>query len=193
MTKHNKKTWHDLSRRTFVTAAGASLFAGTLSAIAAPSLEPGGLYSEPWLLKTAGQLGTDFVLAEKANKNFAIVWEMRSCPWCKVLHTENFAREDIADYVQKNFAIVQLNLRGRREITDIDGEKLPEAELALKYGIHSTPMFQFFKQGGPGGPEVGRAGYLRPGEFLTLLHFVRERGYEEGTPGEWAARHRNPA
>ncbi|MGO9543955.1 MAG: thioredoxin family protein [Rhodomicrobium sp.] len=194
MTHRNDNSPLRLSRRAFVAAAGASLFAGSLTANAAPQLQLDGLYGEPWFLKTSGNLAADFAENMKAGKNFALVWEMRGCPWCKRLHVENFARPDIAAYLQDNFGLLQLNLRGKRQITDFDGETLSEEELSLKHGIQSTPSFQFFKPSDAmRGQELGRAGYLEPGKMLMLLRFLREKGYEKGTYDEWAQRHKNPS
>jgi thioredoxin-related protein len=193
MTHIGKKSPALLSRRTFV-AAGASLLGGMAVAYASPQLDLDGLYNEPWLNKTSGNLSTDFAAATKSAKNFAVLWEMRGCPWCKLLHMENFAREDIAAYLQANFSLVQLNLRGKRELTGFDGEKLTEEELSYKLGVNSTPTFQFFRPTDAAAvQELGRAGYLKPGELLTLLRFIREKGYENGSYEDWIKNHRNPA
>ena len=119
---------------------------------------------------------------------------MRGCAWCKLLHMENFAREDIASYLPANFSLLQLNLRGKRELTDFDGEKLTEEDLSYKLGVNSTPTFQFFRPtDAAAGQELGRAGYLKPEEFLSLLRFIREKGYEKGSYEDWARSHKNPA
>jgi thioredoxin-related protein len=193
MTHIGKKSSALLSRRTFV-ACGASLLGSMAGAYASPKLDLDGLYNEPWINKTSGNLSTDFADAAKSAKNFAVLWEMRGCPWCKILHMENFAREDIAGYLQANFTLVQLNLRGKRELIDFDGEKLTEEDLSYKFGINSTPSFQFFRPSdAAAGQELGRVGYLKPDEFLTLLRFIREKGYEKGSYEDWLRSHRNPA
>ncbi|MGO9483802.1 MAG: thioredoxin family protein [Rhodomicrobium sp.] len=192
MTHIGKKPPALLSKRAFV-AGSASLLSSLASAYASPKLDLDGLYNEPWLAKSSGSLATDFAEAAKSAKNFAILWEMRGCPWCKLLHMENFAREDIAAYLRANFSLVQLNIRGKRELSDFDGEKLTEEDLSYKYGINSTPTFQFFKPSdAAAGQDLGRAGYLKPVEFLTLLRFIREKGYEKGSYEEWVKTHKNP-
>jgi thioredoxin-related protein len=193
MTRASRKSPALLSRRAFV-AAGASILAGLPGAYASPRLDLDGLYNEPWLAKTSGSLSTDFAEAARSGKNFALVWEMRGCAWCKLLHMENFAREDIASYLQANFSLLQLNLRGKRELTDFGGEKLTEEDLSYKLGVNSTPTFQFFRPtDAAAGQELGRAGYLKPEEFLGLLRFIREKGYEKGSYEDWARGRKNPA
>jgi thioredoxin-related protein len=191
MTHIGKKSPALLSRRTFV-ACGASLLGSMAGAYASPKLDLDGLYNEPWIKKSSGNLSTDFADAAKSAKNFAVLWEMRGCPWCKVLHMENFAREDIAAYLRANFTLVQLDLRGKRKLTDFDGETLTEEEVSYKLGVNSTPTFQFFRPSdAAAGQELGRAGYLKPDELLTLLRFIREKGYEQGSYEDWVKSHKN--
>jgi thioredoxin-related protein len=113
---------------------------------------------------------------------------LRGCPYCKDTHLVNFAQPEIENYVRERFDILQLNIIGAREVTDFDGEKLPEKRLAEKYGVRFTPTFQFFPDSAAGlaakkprEREVARAqGYLAPKQFLAMFRFVTERAYEKG-------------
>ncbi len=186
---------HRLSRRGFIACSGASLLTGSLqAATAAPLPGADGLYDEPWLTKTSADLEKDFAAATGAKKNFAIAWEMRGCPWCKRLHIENFNRPSIASYLQDNFSLIQLNVQGSREIIDTGGAKLTEKALSYKYGIDSTPTIQFFiPNEAANRRELGRAGYMLPDDFLAMLHFIREKGYEKAPFAQWAKTHTYPS
>ena len=152
----------------------------------APVLTDDGLYKEPWFLESFLELADDLETTHKEGKRFAIMWELRGCPYCKETHFVNFARDDIADYVKANFEVLQLNIIGSRKVTDFDGEELSEKALAAKYGVRFTPTFQFFperaaplKATEPAKREVSRlAGYMRPGDFLAMFRYVREKAYE---------------
>src|SRR5262249_52006547 len=82
---------------------------------------------------------------------------------------------------------------GAREVTDFDGERLSEKQMAAKYGVRVTPTFQFFpersaglSQRGPREREAGRAqGYLEPEKFLAMFRLVAERGYEQQKLGDF--------
>ena len=145
-----------------------------------------GLYRQPWFLESFLELADDLGAAAGSGKRFAIMWELRGCPYCRETHLVNFARADIADYVKANFDILQLNIIGSRKVTDFDGAEISEKALAAKYGVRFTPTLQFFPESAAGlgekAPEkreVARApGYLRPDDFLALFRFVREKGYE---------------
>lgn len=177
-----------VSRRTFLagSAAGAALLPLLRPVRAEPELGDDGLYREPWFLESLLELADDLDGATKQGKRFAIMWELRGCPYCRDTHVINFARPEIANFVKARFDILQLNIIGAREVVDFDGEKLPEKRFAEKYGVRFTPTFQFFPEQSAGLParkprerEVARAqGYLPPDNFLAMFKFVSERAYE---------------
>src|SRR5437588_7692665 len=174
------------TRRRFL-AGGAALAASVRApAHAEPVLTEDGLYRQPWFLESFLELADDLKGAVKVDKRFAIMWELRGCPYCRETHLVNFARPDIEEYVKTNFEILQLNIVGSRKVTDFDGAEMSEKALAAKYGVRFTPTFQFFPESpaglagkAPDKREVARApGYMRPDDFLALFRFVREKGYE---------------
>lgn len=182
-----------LSRRRILLAAGLApsllLTAAPLPA-AGDSLEPqmndDGLYVQPWFLDSFLELRDDLDEAAAEGKRFAIIWELKGCPYCKETHLVNFADPEINRFVRTHFAVLQLNIIGSRKVTDFDGEVLEERQLARKYGISFTPTVQFFPESstdladGRGRDlEVARMpGYMRPAHFLAMFRFVQERAYE---------------
>jgi thioredoxin-related protein len=172
-----------LTRRGLI---GVAALAAATSARAAAVLTDDGLYRQAWFLESFLELPDDLQGATSSGKRFAIMWELRGCPYCRETHLVNFARPDIEDYVKTNFEVLQLNIIGSRKVTDFDGKELTEKALAAKYGVRFTPTFQFFPESADGlaakepeKREVARApGYLRPDDFLALFRFVREKGYE---------------
>jgi len=160
-----------LSRRLFLAACTGGTLAGRLSVASAEAmLTDDGLYREPWFLESFLELADDLKGATDQGKRFAIMWELKGCPYCKQTHLVNFAKPEIESFVKQRFEILQLNIIGSREVTDVDGEKLPEKRMAAKYGVRFTPTFQFFPDRidglaakKPGEREVARTqGYLEP-------------------------------
>ena len=173
-------------RELMIGSAGLAAFGAVRPAHAAATLNDDGLYEQPWFLRSFLELADDLQGATAAGKRFAVMWELRGCPYCKETHLTNFARPDIEDYVKANFEVLQLNIIGARKVTDFDGKEIAEKALAAKYGVRFTPTVQFFPEAAEGlsalAPEkreVARApGYLRPEDFLALFRYVREKGYE---------------
>ena len=184
------------TRRDLILGAGAAAAMAALTntvtntARAADAvLTEDGLYREPWFIDSFLEIADDIDQAAKQGKRLAVMWELKGCPYCRETHLVNFARPDIADFVRTNFNVLQLNIIGSRQVTDVDGGELGEKQLAARYGVHFTPTIQFFpnsaaglKDRDPAKREVARiAGYLRPDDFLALFRYVREEAYETGT------------
>jgi thioredoxin-related protein len=110
-----------------------------------PLREEQGLYTQTWFQLSFLDLREDFNEAKAAGKRLAVIFEQRGCPYCTKLHTEVLALRYINDYVRENFRIVQLDLWGAREVTDLDGTKMPEKALAERWGVIFTPTVVFFK------------------------------------------------
>ena len=174
--------------RRHLIVGGAALAASLAGARvrADAVLTEDGLYRQPWFLESFLELPDDLAGAANSGKRFAVMWELRGCPYCRETHLVNFARPDIAGYIRANFDILQLNIIGSRKVTDFDGAEISEKALAAKYGVRFTPTIQFFPESvaglgerTPEKREVARApGYLRPDDFLALFRFVRQKEYE---------------
>jgi thioredoxin-related protein len=180
------------TRRQLILGTGAAAVAGLVPAplwAEEAVLTEDGLYRQPWFIESFLELGDDLETTRKTGKRFAVMWELRGCPYCKETHVVNFARPDIADYVRINFDILQLNIIGSRKVTDFDGEELGEKQLAAKYGVRFTPTILFFPESADGlkakAPREREAtrsvGYLVPDEFLAMFRYVRDNAYATQT------------
>ena len=188
---NTKGDWVMIQRRAFLGLGLLVSALGTLpwrsAAGAEPKLNDDGLYEQPFFVQSFLDLAEDLETAAQAGKRFAIMWELKGCPYCKETHFVNFADPEISRFVSDNFDILQLNLVGSREVTDFDGEVLEERALARKWGIRFTPTTSFFPEtldevaGRPGNDaEVTRMpGYFRPPHFLAMYRFVSEKAYTD--------------
>lgn len=180
----------DWSRRQFTGSALAGLsFAsagfGSIAAATGAELNEDGLHYQPWFLDSFLELGDDLTTAGEAGKHFAVMWELKGCPYCAETHNVNFAQNRISDFIRSNFDVLQLNFIGSRLVTDFDGEEISEKDLAKKYGVRFTPTIQFFPKNAEGladkqprKREVARMpGYMKPDHFLTMFQYVASESY----------------
>src|SRR5664279_3735218 len=172
------------TRRDLLAGAlGLAAFGVSGARAEEPVLGDDGLYKQPWFIESFLDLSDDLEAAAKDGKRFAIMWELKDCPYCRETHLVNFARTDISDYIKSNFEVLQLNIIGSRKVTDFDGAESSEKDLAAKYGVRFTPTFQFFPERAgplkgqePAKREVARLpGYMRPDDFLAMFRYVREK------------------
>jgi thioredoxin-related protein len=183
-----------LSRRALMVAGGGLVLAAG-SAQAAAVMTDDGLYREDWFLDSFLELAGDLKSTAAAGKQLAVIWEQRGCPYCRDTHLVNFAQKSIETYIRDHFEVIQLNLRGSRIVTDFDGERLGERQLAHKYGVHGTPIILFFPnrddlgQKAPREREVNRIqGYMPARDFLIMFAFVAEHAYEQGSLRDYLRR-----
>ena len=145
-----------------------------------------GLHTQSWFLNSFLDLREDIADSAAEGKQLVIIWEQRGCPYCREMHRVNLRIPEIVDYIKANFNVVQLNIWGDLEVTDLDGEVTTEKKLARKYRVQFTPTLQFFpkelaeddKQPGHD-VEVWRLlGYWKPFHFLSTFAYVNEKGYD---------------
>lgn len=177
-----------ISRRNLLVGSAALLT--PLPGLAAASdlkLNDDGLYTKPWFLESLLELPDDLKEAADKKKRLVIMWELKGCPYCKKIHEVNLADPTTETFIKDKFEVLQLNIIGSREVTDFDGQKLSEKQLAQKYGVRYTPTFQFFPdtveglaQKAPAAREVARwQGYMEPKPFMAMFRFVADKAYEK--------------
>jgi thioredoxin-related protein len=182
-----------IDRRLF----SAGLLAAALSgpAHAAPRLADDGMYEFDWYLESFLDLADDVAAAQAGGKRLAIMFGQRACPYCRRMAEEHLSDERISAYIRKHFEVLHLNLFGAREVTDFDGRKMSERDLARTYGVRLTPAILFFPESSDGlgakppmKREVARMpGLLEPPQFLAMFRFVAEKGYEKASFQQWLA------
>ena len=167
---------------TFLTAClTACLFAVTAHAA---ELGDDGLHKTSWMSVTFKDMAEDLETATDEGKRLAIIFEQRGCIYCKELHEKVFSDPEVADFIRENFMVVQYNLFGDEEVTDFDGEALPEKEMARRWGVVFTPTILFMPEVAPEDGTAGQAAVSQmPGAFgkwttLNMFRWVSEKGYD---------------
>ena len=86
-----------LSRRLFLAGSAAGGLGLWTAARRAPKrcMTDDGFYREPWFLESFLELADDLAAAAENKKRFAIMWELRGCPYCRETHLVNFAKPEI--------------------------------------------------------------------------------------------------
>ena len=151
----------------------------------ASALEVGddGLHKAPWMQDTFKDLREDLEEANAEGKRLVLFFEQIGCIYCTKMHKEVFSKEKVSNYINDNFFVVQLNLHGDIEVTDFDGDVLPEKDIARKWGILFTPSILFLPPEVDSSSSAQQAAVaMMPGAFsagttLDLFTWVREERY----------------
>jgi thioredoxin-related protein len=177
----------DMTTRRLLTAGafalGAWLAVAPAAGIAA-ELGEDGLHKQPWMSTTFKDIREDMADAADADKRLVLIIEQRGCIYCKKMHEEVFSDPQVADFISEHFMVVQYNMYGDEEVTDLDGEALPEKEAARKWRLLFTPTMVFLPEEAPEGVTAAEAAVsIMPGAFgkwttIHMLEWVRDKVYE---------------
>jgi len=160
-----------------------AMFSLLVNQVSALEVGDDGLHKTPWMQDTFKDLREDLEEANAEGKRLVLFFEQIGCIYCTKMHKEVFSKEKVSNYIDDNFFVVQLNLHGDIEVTDFDGDVLPEKDIARKWGILFTPSILFLPPAVEGDMSAQQAAVaMMPGAFsagttLDLFTWVREERY----------------
>ena len=73
------------------------------------------------------------------------------------MHEKILSDTEVSEYLQENFNIVQYNLFGDDEVTDLDGAVITEKQAAEKWGVMFTPTLMFMPEAVSGAESASAA------------------------------------
>lgn len=142
-----------------------------------------------WFKLSFRDLPTDVREAAARHKRLLIYFGQDGCPYCAELINHHFGRRYMADYTQKHFDVLEINIWGNRKVTDLSGEKHTEKSFAERNKIWFTPTLRFLDERGA---EVLRInGYLPPERLILALRYVAERREADIAYKDFVANHRS--
>ena len=148
---------------------------------ASAELGDDGLHKQDWFYMSFLELNEDLKTAGVEGKHLMVIFEQAGCPYCKELHEINFKDQEIVDLIKKKFVVVQLDLWGSREATDLLGNVMEERDLARQWLVNYTPTTVFLSSDKHSGSnEVFRTpGYLKKFHYASALEFVSSKAYQK--------------
>ncbi len=169
--------------------------AGPSSALAAAdgpcgkgTLTEAGLHMQPWFVQDSFlDMAEELAAAKEEGKHFVVVVEQKGCPYCKTMHEEYFTDAKVCNFIREHFRVLQIDLRGDREVTDFDGKTMPEKQWARAHlKLAFTPSLLFFEGDAA---EIGKKppreravavmeGLYNPYDFRILFHYVQEGAWK---------------
>jgi len=159
------------------------LLAGITGALAA-EVGDDGLHKQAWFATTFRDIKEDMATARAEGKRLALIFEQRGCIYCRQVHEQVLVDPEVRDFIKDKYMVVQYNLYGDEEVTDLDGEALTEKTAARKWRVTFTPTIFFMPEETDGKKDVGAStvavmpGAFRKGTFLDMFQWVHKKGYE---------------
>jgi thioredoxin-related protein len=123
-----------------------------------------------WFSNSFLDLGEDIEELATNDKRLLLFIHQPNCPYCHRFVTKVLEEQSTKDKILKNFAVVDINMFGDREVTDVDGESYTEKEFAKKYGVQFTPTVIFYDENAK---QILRLnGYMNGEKFNVALDYV---------------------
>ena len=150
----------------------------TVNAAEKGILTGGQVYDLPdWFMHGFLEFDYDVAEAKKAGKQVIAFFHVEECPYCVRMLDENFRVGETREFIEKNFRVVGVDIKGGIDVTWSDGRTYTENELVKHLGIYGTPSIVFLDQ--EGSKVLQLNGYRDPVAFRQALNFVQGRHFRE--------------
>jgi thioredoxin-related protein len=77
------------------------------------------------------------------NKHLILYFHQDGCPYCAKLVEENFTDKKLVAKIRKDFDIIDINMWGDRDLTDLKGLEFTEKQYAEFLKVQFTPSLFF--------------------------------------------------
>ena len=138
----------------------------------------GSMHEVPeWFKESFLDISEDVAEAKANNKHFMVFMDLEGCPYCTKMLKENFiAQNKTSEFIQQYFDVINIDVKGSREIAWDENTTLTEKALAEKLEIQYSPTILFFNEKKEVVVRVN--GYRNPVDFKCILEFVQGKHYE---------------
>ena len=142
-------------------------------------LSGGSMHEVPeWFKESFLDISEDVSEADANNKHFMIFMDLEGCPYCTKMLNENFiAQNKTSEFIKKYFDVINIDVKGSREISWDENTTLTEKALAEKLEIQYSPTILFFNKNKEVVVRVN--GYRNKDDFKYILEFVQGKYYEQ--------------
>ena len=86
---------------------------------------------------------------DEGKKGVLLMFQQEDCPYCARMRATVLNQERVQEFYRENFLIFHVDIEGDIEITDFNGQLMPEKDFAFsKNRVRATPVFAFFDLSG---------------------------------------------
>ena len=140
---------------------------------------PGFEEKPKWFKQSFLDIREDITEAASQGKRVVLYFYQDGCPYCKKLLEDNYGNRDIAEYAQRHFDTIAVNMWGDREVVDLSGADITEKQFAEDLKVMFTPTMLMLDE--QGAPILRVNGYYHPAKFMAALTYVAEKRESAGS------------
>ncbi|MEL0278489.1 MAG: thioredoxin fold domain-containing protein, partial [Deltaproteobacteria bacterium] len=114
-----------------------------------------------WFKESFLEIELDIEEALEEEKLLMLYFHQEGCPYCKATIEKNFSDPTTKDFIQENFDVVEINIRGSRSISLPDGDVVDERAFSKLMKVQYTPTILILDDNGLNEP-LERMNGFRP-------------------------------
>ena len=144
----------------------------------------------PWFKQSFLEIAEDVVEANAQDKHVMLYFHLDGCPYCAKMVRENFKGSAYSQFLQDNFDVIAINIRGDREVLMTDDISLTEKQLAEQLKVRYTPTIIFLDR--DNSPVLRLNGYRSVDSFKHVLDFIDSEAYRHTTLAGFVEQQQQP-
>ena len=96
-----------------------------------------------WFKDSFLDIAEDVNEANDEDRHVMLFFHLTNCPYCNRMLTESFETDPLKSYIQDNFDVIVINIKGDREVAFTDEISVSEKALAEQLNVFATPAIMF--------------------------------------------------
>lgn len=116
--------------------------------------------------------------AREEGKRLVLFFHQPGCPYCDKMRTRVHPDPKVRAYFDKNFVMIESNIKGNLDVVMPDGTPGNEVEFGRKMRVRATPVFAFYDLEGK--LALKTVGFLDVDRFVQAGQYVVDGVYKTG-------------
>ncbi len=130
-----------------------------------------------WFKESFLDIAEDVEEAKEEDKHVILFMTLKFCPYCTKMLNDNFIEgAKNQKYIQENFDVIGINIKGQKELAINEDKSMTEKEFADYLKVQYTPTILFMNQKNE--VVVRLNGYRSVENFKLVLDFVKNKEYK---------------
>lgn len=143
-----------------------------------------------WFKESFMEMSDDVEEAKEEDKHVVLFMTLKFCPYCTKMLDSNFVKgAKLQPYIQENFDVIGIDIKGSKEIVVNEDLTLTEKEYAEHLKVQYTPTILFLDQNNEVVVRVN--GYRSSENFKYILDFVKNKEYKNMSLTEYIEKVKN--
>lgn len=130
-----------------------------------------------WFKASFLDLSEDVQDAIDSNRHVLVYFHQNGCPYCAKLVEDNFTNDEVVKRLKKDFDVIETNMWGDRELTDLNGDEYTEKQFSAKMRVQFTPTVLFFDYDGR--VVLRLNGYQSSQKLTKALDYISGKNYQK--------------